>query len=346
MLTFLLFACGSTDKETDTSTVEEPSSEASEEPSSEASGEPSSEPGEEPSSEPSGEPDESSFPELQELFDARYADAIPAPILEMEMGNTTVMAGYFVAMGPVMELQFAISLGGGQENITCPTIDGTFPEDGMPEEDITVTGNGCTNEEGVTYDGSFVYNAIGVTYDDYTVTQTPSEECPEVSPKSISNGGSRMNMATADIEMFMHLQNDEVDENCAVVAPEVMLNGNLSMGEDVAGGTLVNGEMTFLVTEENVSMWFDITTEDEVLNDEVCETEPISGTNTISNDSDTMVFTFDGATDCDEEPTQMLSINGGEATEVEGVGCAMVSMRTGFFVSLFAFGLTFFRRRD
>jgi hypothetical protein len=59
-----------------------------------------------------------------------------------------------------------------------------------------------------------------------------------------------------------------------------------------------------------------------------------------------MVYTFDGETDCDEEPTQMLSINGAEATEVEGVGCAIVSIRTGLFASLFAFGLTLFRRRD
>jgi hypothetical protein len=329
MLTFLLFACGSTDKETDTSTVDEPSSEASEE----------------PSSEPSGEPEESSFPEEQELFDSQYENAVPAPLLEMDIGNTTVFAGYMGAMVPVMELQFAISFA-GQENITCPTIEGTFPEDGLPEEDIVVTGNGCTNEEGVIYDGSFVYNALGITYDDYSTMQMPSEECPDVSSKSTYNGGSIMDMATARIEVLLHIQTEETGEDCSLSAGDIMINGNLSMEDEASGGSLVNGEMTFLFTESSASLWFDVITEDERLNSEICETEPISGTNTITNDSDTMVYTFDGETDCDEEPTQMLSINGAEATEVEGVGCAIVSIRTGLFASLFAFGLTLFRRRD
>ena len=77
----------------------------------------------------------------------------------------------------------------------------------------------------------------------------------------------------------------------------------------------------------------------------VCESEPISGTNTITNGNDVYVFTFDGATDCDEEPTQMLSVNGGEAVEVAGAACSTMSARTGIFAMLFAFGLSFVRRR-
>ena len=46
-----------------------------------------------------------------------------------------------------------------------------------------------------------------------------------------------------------------------------------------------------------------------------CTTEPSSGTNTIYNGTKELFFTFDGSTDCDEEVTQMLSINGGELVE-------------------------------
>ena len=95
-----------------------------------------------------------------------------------------------------------------------------------------------------------------------------------------------------------------------------------------------------------IQVWFMAITEDEVLNDSVCETEPVSGTNTMTNGTDEMVYTFDGATDCDEEPTQMLSINGAAPEEVEGASCATTSVRTGLMSVLFAFGLTVFRRRE
>ena len=44
--------------------------------------------------------------------------------------------------------------------------------------------------------------------------------------------------------------------------------------------------------------------------------------------------------------SDFLSINGAEPVEVEGVSCASASVRTGLFVSLFAFGLSAFRRRQ
>ena len=87
----------------------------------------------------------------------------------------------------------------------------------------------------------------------------------------------------------------------------------------------------------------------------------------MTNGIDTYVYTFDGATDCDGTcddevstdkesceaaggawngtPTQMLSINGEEAVEVEGAACSTMSARTGIFAMVFAFALSFVRRR-
>jgi len=355
MSIWLLLACGTTEKETtDTSVTEEPSSEASTEPANEAATEPSNETATEPSSEastepagePGDEPQESDFPAVQELFDSRMDEAIPMPLDPEEVDNTTAVAGFMISMTPVITLQMQISFAGGQENITCPTIEGTFPEEGLPEEDVVVTG-GCTDGEGVTYEGSFVYNAAGVTYSDYT-TITPSEEegC-DLSTTSVFNGGYRLDFLSGGFEYLTHFQNEEILEDCSGTdSGDVIAKGSLTMGEgENEGSNLINGDATILMTQAGMTLWMDILTEDELIDNTICESEPVSGTNTMTNGIDSFVFTFDGATDCDEEPTQMLSVNGGEAVEVEGTGCSTMSARTGIMAMLFAFGLSLVRRR-
>jgi hypothetical protein len=82
------------------------------------------------------------------------------------------------------------------------------------------------------------------------------------------------------------------------------------------------------------------------VNEGVCPSEPLSGTNTISNGVDEGVFTFDGATDCDEEPTQMFSVNGGEAVEVSGASCASMSSTSAMTWMVGLMSLLGLRRRS
>ena len=51
-------------------------------------------------------------------------------------------------------------------------------------------------------------------------------------------------------------------------------------------------------------------------------------------------------TDCDEEPTQMLSINGEDAVEVSGSSCSTLPLRSSIFLSLFALSFVFLRRKE
>lgn len=283
------------------------------------------------------------FPELQDEFNELYSSAIPAPI--QDMGNITTYAAFFGAMGPVLELQIMIATV-GQDNVTCPVIDGEFAPDGSPVDAITVTGDGCTSEEGKTYSGTMVYGPEGVTYTDYTVVSpSENESCPDVFATSITNGGIR----GGDGEQAAYLvkmQSEEISDDCSAQPSTVFLNGLATIDEVSEEETHVNGELTFLVAGEGYSMWFDAVTADEVLNNAVCETEPVSGTNTMTNGVDEVVYTFDGATDCDEEPTQMMSVNGEEAVEVSGAACEYQPMRTGLLGMVFGFGLMLIRRRQ
>ena len=283
------------------------------------------------------------FPELQDEFNELYGSAIPAPI--QDIGNITTYAAFFGAMGPVLELQIMIATV-GQDNVTCPVIEGEFAPDGSPVDAITVTGDGCTSEEGKTYSGTMVYGPEGVTYTDYTVVSpSENETCPDVFATSITNGGIRGGDGE-EAAYLVKMQSEEISDDCSVQPSTAFLNGLATIDEVSEEETHVNGELTFLVAGEGYSMWFDAVTADEVLNNAVCESEPVSGTNTMTNGVDEVVYTFDGATDCDEEPTQMMSVNGEEAVEVSGAACEYQPMRTGLLGMVFGFGLMLIRRRQ
>lgn len=72
---------------------------------------------------------------------------------------------------------------------------------------------------------------------------------------------------------------------------------------------------------EGVRFTLDVETANEFIDRAVCEAEALSGSNTMTNSIDEMVYTFDGETDCAESTTQMLLVNGTEATEVADVSC-------------------------
>ena len=337
---WIVLACTST-KDVDTAQLE-PATEPATEPASQPILEPGS-----PTSEPTTEPVESPFPELQAEFDTRKENSSPIPVEGMDMDNTTVITGFFLSLTPVITLQIMISEL-GQENVTCPTIEGTFPQDGLPTEDITVTGNGCTDASGMIYNGSFVYNAEGVTYNDYSVDSPSGIEGCDLRSVGTFRGGYRVQSTTFNsIQYLIHMTSDEVLGDCSGTSEtDLMAQGDMTMGAgNNPDSQLINGTATLISGMGNNDFSLDIHTQDELVDNTICETEPVSGTNTITNGNDVYVFTFDGATDCDEEPTQMLSLNGGEAVEVSGTSCSTMSNRAGLMTIFLSMLMLVVRRK-
>lgn len=293
------------------------------------------------------EPEEldSAFPELLGPLLDRIEAARPAPILSDSPDNTTTMGLMTVSFGPMAEIQMMAS--DPSMIVTCPEIDGEFPEDGLPTEPVTVTGNGCTNEAGVTYNGSFVYSEDGIVYDNYEVT-SPVEACDGLMATSLYNGGTHMDFGFTGIDFESVFQGtiEEADyANCVTVPSEFQYHLEAEMAFQDDDSQLINGEANVLAVVEGVDYTFAVQTVDEVVDDAQCGSEPISGTNTVSNGVDELVFTFDGATDCDEEPTQMLSINGGEAVEVAGASCSSSPVRSTMMWVVGLLTMLFVRRR-
>ena len=65
------------------------------------------------------------------------------------------------------------------------------------------------------------------------------------------------------------------------------------------------------------------TTADQVVDDDVCSGQAVSGSTTIQAGDDTAVVTYDGATDCDGEQNARLSVNGKDRGLVSGISCAV-----------------------
>jgi uncharacterized protein (TIGR03382 family) len=65
---------------------------------------------------------------------------------------------------------------------------------------------------------------------------------------------------------------------------------------------------------------FHAETIDEWHDSDVCEWESSEGTLTLSNNTDTSVFTFNGAESCDEARAAGWAVNGEDKGQVEGAG--------------------------
>lgn len=270
---------------------------------------------------------DSEFPDEYSEFSDRYKGAADAPIDE-STENTTVVALMIGGMAPIFEVQGRVEEAeAAGETLTCPQVDGEFPEDGLPTEDIVVTGDGCVDENGVKWDGSFIYNGEGVRYTDWRVT-TPVEGCEGKSRSVLSRGGVYLEpglfIPSGAELMYIYLA-DEVDQtDCTESTTDIAYSGALTIEADFSGDTTINGSAKVVGAEAGVDFKVDVSTKDEVFGD-ACSSEPLSGTNTLSNASGKVEFTFDGAKDCDESPTQMRSINGGDEQEVDGVSCNTAS---------------------
>lgn len=289
------------------------------------------------------------FPELLPEFMDRFAEASPMPLESDTLDNTTVMGLLTFNFMPIMQVQEMMSAAEQSGTVmTCPEVQGTFPEEGLPTEDVIVTGNGCVDDFGTEYNGSFVYNADGIRYSEFEMVMA-HPTCTGLSNVVGFNGGFDMNMGVSDIniESLLIFSSVEIgDADCSENINEIQYHMNARVEMGANDSQTIHGHADVLFPVSSTDYFFTIDTIEQVMDSTVCETEPISGENVMSNGSDEARFTFDGATDCDEEPTQMLSFNGESPVEVNGVSCSTASAPGMMMWISGLLGLLFVRRRQ
>jgi len=62
---------------------------------------------------------------------------------------------------------------------------------------------------------------------------------------------------------------------------------------------------------------------DEVVDNDVCAGQPVSGTTTLKSGNDTAVVSYDGGTDCDDDQNAQLTVNGEARGLVSGISCSL-----------------------
>ncbi len=105
------------------------------------------------------------------------------------------------------------------------------------------------------------------------------------------------------------------------IETRILYSGTVAGGYD--GPTVWNGSGS--VSRDGVTInsgAVDAETVDQVRDDEVCPGEGVSGTTIMTSDSHTVVISYDGDTDCDDDDAARWSLDGEDQGLVTGVTCS------------------------
>ena len=69
----------------------------------------------------------------------------------------------------------------------------------------------------------------------------------------------------------------------------------------------------------------DATTLNEIVDNDVCAGQPVSGTTTLTAGEDVAVITYDGETDCDSDENAGLSVNDEDRGLIAGINCSVAA---------------------
>jgi hypothetical protein len=235
----------------------------------------------------------------------------------------------------------------------CSTVDGVemcMPiGNGCPamtetDDGFVIEGEGCTTDDGAVWTGRVV--ARGLTRADGTGAPEPADsatidyeeltiespsDCPDATAPSRITLDGRLEMTSSgasgfDFDLRLEVSGSGVGDDCTDIG-------------DVAGAYEYQGSRREDGTQQiwngsgrigsSASGAYEAETVDEVLDSSVCSSEALSGTTTVKAGEDVAVFTYDGATDCDEASTVTWTFNGADRGELEGVRCAVGRARFG-----------------
>jgi hypothetical protein len=216
-------------------------------------------------------------------------------------------------------------------------------EEGSSCPKVTETGSsktyvgGCTSPQGkawfgtATSAGSMFTGGGTITYDGFGYTDL--EECKRAMKptKATYDGRVTMGGASGSFTFGVNLKLEASGPN-----EDTCANEEETVAIDYAGSSTEGTEDTDMDDNPDADTWngsgrmgstlrgvADVRTTDEVVNDTVCKNEAASGTTTILASGNTVLITYDGATDCQQEGTVKWSYNGAVQGTLEGIHCAV-----------------------
>jgi len=202
-----------------------------------------------------------------------------------------------------------------QEDSDCPAYSG----DGNTDR---FTGD-CTDSAGTTWTGSYelLYGqeATTITLDNFGSDGSAEADCPGSATTITLNGLVTLGYTDAGNDAAVDLEVRLLTDAPCEAPPSLVINTDYDMsiaGNFSGGPSTWNGAGTVSIDGEGI---MHASTVDERLDQ--CGFEADSGATTLVG-ADTVVLTYDGATDCDEIGTVQWSLNGEDQGELSGVACS------------------------
>jgi hypothetical protein len=215
------------------------------------------------------------------------------------------------ALGVYTHLHTPVAFALGQTNFadpTCPVTD----DDGTT---VTITG-GCTDSEGTRFEG------------EVTITRVDGPRDLELNFNNYGSGSDEIahKTGTASVQQLDGLAHsfnvDLVNEGFGVTV-DIDYSGTI-VG-DYGLPTVFSGSGVVIRKGFAPTGTAEVSTVDQLVDDDVCSGQSASGETTIEVDGHVIVVTYDGETDCDEDQAARWSLDGEDQGLVEGITCAVTS---------------------
>ncbi|KFE72087.1 MYXO-CTERM sorting domain-containing protein [Hyalangium minutum] len=236
-------------------------------------------------------------------------------------GSASAVTIFFFSMTPMIAADLSQQ---GENAINCPEV--------ITEGSKKTYKGGCTDKSGKTWFGTAVTESFNqetstvglIRYEGFGYGspktcgggQTASSSL-KVDGEIKGEGTQSTSKPTFDINFRMEL--GSVNEDDCTLKSNTMLIDYEGSFEPMGDGQKWNGKGR--IGSASIGK-VEVSTVDQVLDTEACLNESLSGSTTLKAGKNTVVVTYDGATDCDDDSTAHWSLNGQDQGKMAGIGCS------------------------
>jgi hypothetical protein len=281
-----------------------------------------------------------------EVLDTYQPAKLESETDAMAWAGTSAPMVHLLSTSFILMLGVTGSFGGEGRDPNCPkqTKDGN---------DTTIEG-GCTDSKGVRWVGKVEdkRDAAGsrtgrTTYTGFGIESSQPCEGGQVASRSLFDGTVKVSGNDDHMKFYVDLI---IEGTGAPAESQGCATSTFTMAMDYEGSVREKGGVQTWngsgKVGNSVIGVVSAETEDEVINLAVCDKEASSGTTTVTAGSNTVVYTYDGASKCDDDSRVKWSLNGQDRGELAGVRCAAAAAPAVVAWGLLALlGTTLLRRR-
>lgn len=257
-------------------------------------------------------------------------------------GSASAVTIFFFSLTPMLAADLSNQ---SDAETSCPEV--------ITEDSKKTYKGGCTDESGRTWFGTATTeefnretSSLGlIRYEGFGYEST--KPCGgQTATSSLKVDGeikaeSAENSSNPTFDINFRMEQSSVNDDCTLESDTLLIDYAVAF-EQMGSGQKWSGKGW--IGSPTVGK-VEVSTVDQVLDSETCQNEALSGSTTLKAGKSTVVVTYDGATDCDEDSTAHWSLNGQDQGEMAKIGCSAGGGRMGLAWGALVALLTLLPRR-